>query len=180
MSLDLLQQGEFRADGSELDRTGRVKNPREAAAFTFGYNPALFAQRVHDVMSAVHFIKSNERPSKRLQVVALGAAGPIAAAALAVQHGSIDSAVLEIRGFRFSNLTDIHDPNFLPGGAKYGDLPALLALAAPTRIWVSGETAASLAAARAQAWTGKTPENVVLLDNSGREALRAGLEAITH
>ena len=180
MSVDLLQQGEFREDGSELARTGRVKNPREAAAFTFGYNHALFAQRVHDVMSTVHFIKSNERPSKRLLLVARGSAGPIAAAALAVQHGSIDSALLETGGFRFSNVTDIHDPNFLPGGAKYGDLPALLALAAPTRLWVSGETAASMATARAQAWTGQTPGNVVLLDTSGRDALRAGLEAITH
>ena len=30
--------------------------------------------------------------------------------------------------FSFSKLTDIYDPNFLPGALKYGDLPALTRL----------------------------------------------------
>jgi hypothetical protein len=43
------------------------------------------------------------------------------------------------RGFRFGQLLDLRDPNFLPGGAKYGDLPGMLALGAPGRLWLSGE-----------------------------------------
>jgi hypothetical protein len=34
--------------------------------------------------------------------------------------------------------------NFLPGGAKYGDVPALLALGAPNALWVGGEKADAL------------------------------------
>ncbi|HEY0548680.1 MAG TPA: acetylxylan esterase, partial [Verrucomicrobiae bacterium] len=48
-------------------------------------------------------------------------------------------AVIDTGGFRFGKILDLHDPNFLPGGAKYGDLPALLALGAPGRTWVAGE-----------------------------------------
>jgi hypothetical protein len=38
----------------------------------------------------------------------------------------------------------------LPGGSKYGDLPALLALGAPGRTWVGGETAEGLTLAQSQ------------------------------
>jgi len=51
VGVDLLFQGEFLADGQSVTRTRRVNNPREAAAYTFGYNPSLFARRVHDVLT---------------------------------------------------------------------------------------------------------------------------------
>ena len=41
--------------------------------------------------------------------------------------------------FRFGKLLDFQDVNFLPGGAKYGDLPGLLALGAPGKLWLAGE-----------------------------------------
>ena len=47
-------------------------------------------------------------------------------------------------GFRFGKLTDYRDVSFLPGGAKYGDVPGLLALNAPGKLWVGGETAPAL------------------------------------
>ncbi len=49
------------------------------------------------------------------------------------------NAVNQGIGFRFANLTDVYDINFLPGAAKYHDLPGLLALSAPTKLWLSGE-----------------------------------------
>lgn len=45
---------------------------------------------------------------------------------------------VDTEGFRFST-TGIYDPNFLPGAVKYGDLPTLLALTAPTPLWLAGE-----------------------------------------
>ena len=44
---------------------------------------------------------------------------------------------------RFARLKSIGDLNLLPGAVKYGDLPALLALAAPTELWITGEGAAT-------------------------------------
>lgn len=145
---DLLYQGEFLADGNRLTRTPRVKNPREAAPYTFGYNHALFVHRVHDVLSLVKFVKSE--PRRTLTVVGVNGAGPWVAAARAQCGPSMDQAVIDTAGFRFGKVLDIHDPNFLPGGAKYGDLPALLALGAPGRMLVAGESDEGLKLARAQ------------------------------
>ena len=49
-------------------------------------------------------------------------------------------------GFRFGKLLYFRDAQFLPGGAKYGDVPGLLALNAPAPLWVGGETAPALTA----------------------------------
>jgi dienelactone hydrolase len=128
LGLDLLYQGESLADGKPLTQTPRVKNPREAAAYTFGYNPAVFVHRVHDVLTAVKYIRGHERPSKQLSLVALDGTGPIAAAARAQAGNAFDRAAIQIGDFRFGKVLDLRSPDFLPGGAKYGDVPALLAL----------------------------------------------------
>ena len=68
-----------------------------------------------------------------------GVAGPIVAAARAVAGEAIDRAAVDTGGFRFGNLLDYRDPQFLPGGAKYLDLPGMLALGAPHPLWLAGE-----------------------------------------
>jgi hypothetical protein len=128
LGLDLLYQGEFLTEGKPLAQTPRVKNPREAGAYTFGYNPAVFVQRVHDVLTAVRYIRGHDRPSKRLSLIALDGMGPIAAAARAQAGGAFDRAAIHVGSFRFGQVLDLRSPDFLPGGAKYGDVPALLAL----------------------------------------------------
>jgi hypothetical protein len=52
---------------------------------------------------------------------------------------AIDRAAIDTAGFRFGNLLDFRDPLFLPGGAKYLDLPGFLALSAPLPLWLAGE-----------------------------------------
>ena len=72
-------------------------------------------------------------------LVGLESAGPWAAAALAQADGAVDKAAVDTGGFRFGRVLDIHSPDFLPGGAKYFDLPGMIALAAPTPLWLAGE-----------------------------------------
>jgi hypothetical protein len=139
VGVDLLYQGEFLADDQPLTRTKRVKNTREAAAYTFGYNRTVFAQRVHDILTTVAFVKNYEKKSVRIDLVGLGGAGAWVATARAQLGGSVDRAVVDTGGFRFVKVADLHDPSFLPGGAKYGDLPGLLALGAPGKLWLTGE-----------------------------------------
>lgn len=139
VGVDLLYQGEYLADGKPLERTGRVKNTREFAGYTFGYNHTVFASRVHDVLTALAFVKNHEKAPQRIDVVALGETGPIGAAARAIAGSVVTSAVIDSSGFRFGQLTDFHHPQFLPGGAKYHDVPGLLALAAPGKTLVAGE-----------------------------------------
>lgn len=137
--VDLFQQGEFLADGTPLTQTRRVKNPREAAAYTFGYNDALFARRVHDILTLAAFMKSHDLSPQTVEVVGLGKAGPWVAAARAQARDVIDRAAIDTGGFRFGQVRDLHSPDFLPGGAKYGDLPGMLALSAPAPLWLAGE-----------------------------------------
>jgi dienelactone hydrolase len=143
LGADLLFQGEFLTDGKPVAQTRKVANPREAAAYTFGYNHSLFAQRTQDVLTLVQFVHtakvdSHPNPSS-VGVAGFGAAGPIVAAARAVAGGAIELAAVDTGGFRFGKLLDFRDPQFLPGGAKYFDVPGLLALGAPRRLWIAGE-----------------------------------------
>lgn len=139
LGVDLLYQGEFVADGQPVTRSRRVKNPREAAAYTFGYNYTLFAQRVQDVLSVIAYARANLPGGKQLDLVGLNGAGPWAAAAKAQAGDAIHCLAIDTAGFRFASITDLQDVNFLPGAVKYGDLPGLLALGAPGKLWLAGE-----------------------------------------
>jgi hypothetical protein len=49
-------------------------------------------------------------------------------------------AAIDTGGFRFgANVSGIRDLQFLPGGAKYGDLPGILALSAPGTLWLADQ-----------------------------------------
>jgi dienelactone hydrolase len=143
IGVDLLYQGEFLADGQPVTQNRAVNNPREFAGYTYGYNHTLLAQRAHDVMTVVAFVKLVGEAPKSVEIVALDGTGPIAAVALANCGGAVDRAAIDTHGLRFGKLMDYRDVNFLPGGAKYGDLPGILSLAAPAQLWLAGETAES-------------------------------------
>ncbi|MGO9114364.1 MAG: alpha/beta hydrolase [Thermoguttaceae bacterium] len=140
VGVDLLGQGEFSIDGkpwakARLNRSGDG-TWTAYAGYTFGYNYPLFAQRVHDVLSVVSFAR-NTLSAKRVHLVGLGAAGHWVLAARAQAREAIDRAVADTAGFRFARLTAIDDPDFLPGGAKYLDLPGIAALSAPLPLWLA-------------------------------------------
>ncbi|MBI4625814.1 MAG: acetylxylan esterase [Verrucomicrobia bacterium] len=175
LGVDLLYQGEFVAGRRPLTRTPRVENPREAAAYTFGYNDAVFVQRVHDVLSAVKFAQSGPRAGARVSVVGLDRAGPWVAAARAQAGGMIDRAVVDTGGFRFGKVLDLQDPDFLPGGAKYGDLPGMLAMGAPAKVWVAGETEEGLALAKAQYRAANAEKQLTRFDGSAEQLRDAAM-----
>ncbi len=147
LGADLLFQGEFNKDGQPPKQNRVVANPREFAGYTYGYNHALFAQRVHDVLTMVSYLRTAQvaphPKASSVDVAGFGGAGPIVAAARAVSGNGIDRAAVDTGGFRFAKLTDYRDVNFLPGGAKYGDVPGLLALGAPGKLWLAGEGASA-------------------------------------
>jgi len=139
VGVDLLYQGEFLSDGQPLQQTRRVGNNREAAAYTFGYNPTVFTQRVHDVLTVLSFVKHHELQPRRIDLVGLNGAGPWAAGASAQATDTINAAAIDTQGFRFGGVRDLHSPDFVPGGAKYGDLPGLLSVASFDKLWLAGE-----------------------------------------
>ena len=118
--------------------TGNRNSCAKYAGYTYGYNYPLFAQRVHDILSAVSFVRHN-LGARRVYLVGLGGAGHWVLAARAQAGTAIDRAVADTDGFRFAKLTALDDPDFLPGGAKYLDLPGIAALSAPQPLWLGGE-----------------------------------------
>ncbi len=139
IGVDLLYQGEFLADGQPLKQTRLVNNPREAAAYTFGYNTTLFTHRTQDVLAAIKFARGRHEGAEQVDLVGVEGGGPWAAAARAQSGEAVRRLAIDTDGFRFGNVSDIRDVNFLPGTAKYGDLPGLLALGAPGEVWLTGE-----------------------------------------
>jgi hypothetical protein len=137
--IDLFGQGEFLTPGQPPIKNRRVKNPREFAGYTYGYNHPLFAQRVHDVLTLVAFAQSHENRPERIDLVGLNGAGPWVAATAALAGSAVDRVAVDTAGFRFRGLTSFDDAAFLPGIVKYGDVPALLALAVPHPLWLAGE-----------------------------------------
>ncbi len=138
LGADLFLQG-----GDPVKEAPVVANPREFAGYTFGYNHALFAQRTHDVLTMVSHLRNTEvgpcpKP-KTLAIAGWNSTGPIVAAAGAIAGKAIDLAAIDTQRFRFGELLDYRDPMFLPGGAKYLDLPGLIALNAPRPLWLAGE-----------------------------------------
>ena len=75
-------------------------------------------------------------------------------------------------------LTDYLDANFLPGGAKYGDVPGLLSLAAPTKLWLAGETAESAAVAKKAYAASGAAEAIGFDASKADEAMRMAVEWI--
>lgn len=139
LGADLLYQGDFLVDGNPLREQPRVKNPRESAAFTQGYNPPLFARRVHDLLTLISFVVNDEHAPRETILVGVNGAGPWVSAARARAGAAVATALVDTRGFRFAALRSIRDPEFLPGAIKYGDLPGLLTLSAPFPLWLAGE-----------------------------------------
>ncbi len=138
--IDLLYQGEFLADGKPPQRQRMVgKALGNYAGFTFGYNHPLFAQRVHDLLSLIAMIRNDEHAPERVDLVGLGGAGRWVAAAAAQAGAAVGRVVVDTSAFRFASLKATDDVDFLPGIVKFGDLPALLALAAPREVLVLGE-----------------------------------------
>ncbi|MEN3944182.1 hypothetical protein WJU23_22965 [Prosthecobacter sp. SYSU 5D2] len=104
---------------------------REFSGYTFGYNPTLLARRVHDAMSLVTLMQSQEKyPLKSLRIHAQDSAAPIAlvtATVLDLPPGTF-SPSLDLESFRFSKLQSPWHPHFVPGAVKYGDVEALMRL----------------------------------------------------
>lgn len=139
VTADLFAQGDFVSESLPSDINRVVEKKTFFAGYTYTYNNPLFIQRTHDVLSLVQMVRSGKGDVKELTLVGTDGLGPVVAAAGAVCEESVDRVAVETNGFRFVNLTSFRDADFLPGIAKYGDLPALLALNAPKKLLVIGD-----------------------------------------
>ncbi len=158
---DLIGQGEHVPVGEARWGTrnrdvsaGREIRPgrewQQSALYTYGYNHALFAQRVHDVMTMAVSLTTNPKwEVEDLALIGAEGAGHWVVAARAVSGDLIDRVAADLGGFRFAKLGSVWDADFLPGAVKYGDVAGLLVSGAPGKLWVRGVDQRAAAALRA-------------------------------
>jgi len=172
IGIDLLYQGEFLANEQPPERQRWLPNEEGYAGWTYCYNLPAFARRVHDILAVIAWSRHSGLGSKEIDVVGLNGAGHLVSAAVAQAKGDVVRAVVNTEGFRFAGLTDVYDINFMPGAAKYDDLPGLLALAAPTRIWLAGEGKEALPLVEAAYAAADNPENLTVFSGTSRDVAR--------
>ncbi|MDZ4780287.1 MAG: acetylxylan esterase [Planctomycetia bacterium] len=142
--VDLIGQGECKSDSAAKDENRRVKEDRNFAGYTYGYNSPLFVQRVHDILTVVGLTKLHAKDGDQIELVGVHGAGLWVAAAAAQAGEAVDGVAIDTEGFRFANLTSYADPLFLPGAVKYGDVPGLLSLLDKQPLWLAGENAQTI------------------------------------
>ncbi len=152
-SLDMFGQGEFIGEGGNAVEFTRIISQnngnepyRKAACYTFGFNPPLIAQRVHDVMSLVEFLRheQHKRKVECIHLVAIGEqAGAIGLLARFALGDRIEKAAVNINGFNFKYVDRLDHPMFLPGILRYGGIDALWELNRPLGIAKSDSPAAA-------------------------------------
>ena len=138
IAADLIYQGEFLIDGKTRQQS-RTVSDSPYAGYTHGYNASVFAQRTQDLLTLIAWIGDDEHGSEAIHLVGVNGAGPLVAAARSQSGKRVQRAAIDTEGFRFVDLKSFRAMDFLPGAVKYGDLPGLLALSAPHRLWVAGE-----------------------------------------
>ena len=146
VALDLIGQSDEGTDANRLVVGGNGSRFwNHHAAYTYGYNHPLFSQRVHDVLTVIQHMRQ-ERRDARISLLGIGpVAGPIAAAARVQAGQTVYRLAIDTQGFRFGDVNDFAHPMFLPGAAKYLDLPGMMALAvAAGDLWIVGEQRALL------------------------------------
>jgi len=126
IAADLFLQGEFMPGGKTLTQTPTVRNRRQYAGYTHGYNHSVFARRTHDILSLIALAKKQSKLPVHL--VATAGAAPLAAAARALSGSALSKALLETADFTFADIKTYRHPDFIPGAVKYGDLDGLLDL----------------------------------------------------
>ena len=124
VGLDLLFQGEF-SPGKALEKTRKVENPREAAAYSFGYNHTLFARRTHDLLNLLTMLENHDRKPKRIFLVGRGKTGALLTAAAALMPQSVQGLVMEPQARDTFSANSIYSPWFMPGIDRFGGLPGL-------------------------------------------------------
>ncbi len=116
--------------------------------YTTGYNRALIAERVHDLLTAVVYARDLPRATS-VHLAGLDRAGPWAILAAAISEGALSSLVAN-RSWSFEELTDARHRDFLPGALRLGGMRGITAACAPLPLELTDP--APLSSEVASAW----------------------------
>jgi dienelactone hydrolase len=141
-------------------RLPRVKDDEKFPAYNYGYNRALLAERVRDLLTTMVFAKA-QQPSA-VHLVAFDRAGVWALLSRALAGGTITRASIDLDRFDFAGIEDPFDPMMLPGAVKYGGIGGLLPLLTDGQTEVYRAPAAALESEAGR----RRPAGVTVRDNA--------------
>lgn len=176
IGVDLLYQGEFLSGKQSIKRQRWLPDEQAFAGWTYCYNVPLFARRVHDILAIIALVKSEDIDTSDIDVVGLKGVGLLVAAAVAQARGAVARAAINTEGFRFADLQDIYDANFMPGAVKYDDVPGLLALLAPTQLWLAGEGKTAPLIVNAAFIASDKPTNLTTFSDKSQDVADAAVD----
>lgn len=143
---DLFLTGEFNREGHPASAPANADYEKQHyAGFSLGYNRGVFANRVHDLLTEVAFVRQ-WKGTKAVDVVAPDQFAPIALLARALSGNSIADCAVNVNGFDFDQIKDSGDPMMLPGASKYGGIYGLAAGCDSGRTLIAGATSAQVQA----------------------------------
>lgn len=138
--IDVLYQGEFNQLQAAPTEMPVVKNPREFAGYTLGYNHPIVSKQVHDVLNVLSFSKYHDSQPQSISLAGFGFSGVLAAAACAHSSDVVEKLAVDTGGFHFAEITNIRDLRLWPGAVKYGDVEGVLSLCQPASLWLAGNS----------------------------------------
>jgi hypothetical protein len=142
----LLERGEavlsidpFPGEMKPEHRARHDKNP-PYVGMELCYNRSLLAERVHDLLTAVAWVRGWNHGGQ-VRLIAFDGAGPQGLIARALCRDVIASAAIDLGGFDFDQVHETGDANLLPGALKYGGVYAMIALCdcGPTQVFGAPE-----------------------------------------
>jgi hypothetical protein len=123
------------AGKEERPTTNMVVSKLAYAGYFYGYNRALVAERVHDILTVVAMTKADPG-SKTIHLVGFEKAGPWVVLARGLCGDSIGRTAADVNGFRFEQVKDFDDEMMLPGALRYGGLLTLAGTIAPHELYL--------------------------------------------
>jgi hypothetical protein len=122
LASDLFLTGEMLASGQpptlpKLEQKYHQSVP--CAAYTFGYNRTVLAQRVHDLLTLIAFARTSVK-AREVHLLGFREAGVWALLARTLSGDLVDRAVLDLDDFDFHQVDRFDHPMMLPGALKYG------------------------------------------------------------
>jgi dienelactone hydrolase len=136
VQIDLLHQGNLKDAANPEGQNRLVPNGRRAAAYTFGYNQSLLAQRATQIIQLVRALR-REAPDLQLTLVAAKEFAPLATFAAAnLSTAELNELAIELDDFRWETIRELEHPAFLPGVVKYGGIAGCLAAEPQRRVLV--------------------------------------------
>lgn len=143
LAVDLYRTGP--AGKEERPTTNMVVSKLAYAGYFYGYNRALVAERVHDILTAVAMVKSYEK-TKSIHLVGFEKAGPWVVLARGLCGDAVSRTAADVNGFRFEQVDNFDDEMMLPGALKYGGLLTVAGTIAPHELYLHNTKGAGSAA----------------------------------